>query len=38
MPSAEYHRRLLRDYADAPEAFTVRDTGRGIVGKDRERA
>ncbi len=37
MPSAEYHRRLLRDYADALEAFTVRDTGRGIVGKDRER-
>ena len=37
MPSAEYHRRVLRDYADALEAFTVRYTGRGVVAKDRER-
>jgi hypothetical protein len=36
MPSAEYHRRVLRDY-DALEAFTVRYTGRGVVDKDRER-
>ena len=37
MPSVEDHRRLLRDYADASEALTVRDTRGGIVVKDRER-
>jgi hypothetical protein len=37
MPSAEDHRRPLRDYADATEEFTVRDTGDGIAVEDGER-
>jgi hypothetical protein len=37
MPSAEDHRRLLRDYDDATEEFTVPDTGGGITVEDRER-
>jgi hypothetical protein len=37
MPSAEDHRRLLRDYADATEEFTVRDMDEGIAVKDGER-
>ena len=36
MSSAEDHRRLLRDYADATEEFTVRDTGDGIAVEDGE--
>jgi len=31
MPSAEDHRRPLRDYADAPERFPVRHPGHGIA-------
>ena len=37
MPSAEYHRRLLRDDADAAEQLTARDTGDDIAVEDRER-
>jgi hypothetical protein len=37
MPSAEDHRRLLRDYADAPMEFAVRDMGHGIAAENRER-
>jgi hypothetical protein len=37
MPIAEDHRRLLRDYADATEELTVRDTGDGIAVEDGER-
>ena len=37
MSSAEDHRRLLRDYADAPVEFTVRDTGHGIAAENRKR-
>jgi hypothetical protein len=37
MPSAEDHRRLLRDYADATEWFPVRRPGHDIAVKDWER-
>ncbi len=37
MPSAEDHRRLLRDYADATERFPVRHPGHGIAVEDWER-
>jgi hypothetical protein len=37
MPSAEDHRRLLRDYADATERFPVRRPGHDIGVKDWER-
>jgi hypothetical protein len=37
MSSAEDHRRLLRDYADAPPEFAVRDTGHhGIAAENRK--
>ena len=38
MPSVEDHRRLLRDYADASEELTVRDTRATIVVAVGERA
>jgi hypothetical protein len=37
MPSAEDHRRLLRDYADATERFPVRQPGHGRAVEGRER-
>ena len=37
MPSAEDHRRLLRDYADATERSPVRHPGPGIAVEDWER-
>jgi hypothetical protein len=37
MPSAEDHRRLLRDYGDATAELTVRDRGDNTTVEDRER-
>jgi hypothetical protein len=37
MPSAEDHRRQLRDYGDATAEFTVRDMGDNTAVENRER-